>query len=210
MHLVAINDQVSDRRLGVGTVDGNAKSIPAASRSIAAFKRLLNIVDVVLQQLYMRASPHHAYTQWSEPMFGGPEIANFKTLDPYVAPALYRKYRASPCGSKMPCVEHGRFAGIASKSNEPIGRVAGRLNGYEFFVDTTPHIDGTSRTRGVCGMLNGAPRCRLGARIRIIPSRRHIEGGVGLAKGPGDAHQQHNKRQKFHVRPLQRKHSTSL
>jgi hypothetical protein len=29
----------------------------------------------------------------------------------------------------------------------------------------------------------------LGAGIRIIPGRRHIERGAGLAKRPGDAHQ---------------------
>ncbi|MFY9977772.1 MAG: DUF1565 domain-containing protein, partial [Candidatus Sulfotelmatobacter sp.] len=33
--------------------------------------------------------------------------------------------------SEMLCVENCRLAGVASKSNEPISRVAGRLDGYE-------------------------------------------------------------------------------
>jgi len=87
----------------------------------------------------------------------------------------------------MLSVQDRRLAGIASKSNVSIGRVAGSLDAYELFIDTTPYIDSTTRTHGVCGMLNGAPRCGLGAGIRIIPSCRHVEGGVGLAKGSRDA-----------------------
>ena len=91
----------------------------------------------------------------------------------------------------MLCVENRDFAGIASKSNVSIRRVAGCLDAYEFFVDSAAHIDGAARTARVRGMLNGAPRCRLGAGIRIIPGRRHVEGGVGLAKRPGDAGKQY-------------------
>ena len=87
----------------------------------------------------------------------------------------------------MRCVKDRRFAGIASKSNESIRRVAGCVDAYELFVDSTPHVDGTARPRGVCGVLNGAPRRRLSAGIRIIPGRRHVEGGVWLAKRSGDA-----------------------
>ena len=101
------------------------------------------------------------------------------------------------------------LAGIASKSDEPIGRVARCLDRYQLFVDTTPHVDGTTRARNVRGMLNGSPGRRLAARIRIIPGRRHVELGVGLAKGPGDAHKQRNKRQDLHVRPPQEKHTGS-
>ena len=85
MHLIAVNDQVSDRRLGVGAVYGNAKPVAAVSRSIAALKSLLNVMDVVLQQFYMGAGPDNADAQRGEPMFGGAEVANFKTLDPHVA-----------------------------------------------------------------------------------------------------------------------------
>ena len=38
MHLIAVNDQVSDRSLGVGAVHGNAKPVASASRSITAFE----------------------------------------------------------------------------------------------------------------------------------------------------------------------------
>src|SRR5580704_17983741 len=48
MHFIAVNDQVGDRGLGVGTVDGNAKSIATASWSIATFQSLLNMMNIVL------------------------------------------------------------------------------------------------------------------------------------------------------------------
>ena len=87
----------------------------------------------------------------------------------------------------MLCLQDRRFAWIASKSNESIGCVAGCVDAHQLFVDSTPHIDGTARPRSVCGVLNGAPRRRLSAGIRIIPGRRHIEGGVWLAKRSADA-----------------------
>ena len=101
----------------------------------------------------------------------------------------------------MLCVENSRLAGIAPKSNVSISRVTGGLDAYELFVDSAPHIDGTACPHSICGMLNSAPRRRLAAGIRIIPSRRYIESGVGLARGSRYAHQEHNKRQKFHACP---------
>ena len=120
-------------------------------------------------------------------MFGGAEVANFKALDSNVTLVMNGQYAASAIRSEMLCVEDRCLAGIASKSNLSISRVAGCLDAYELFVDSTPHIDDTTRTHGVCGMLNGAPRRRLSAGIRIIPRGRHVEGGVWLAKGSGDA-----------------------
>src|SRR5580698_2576361 len=152
----------------------------------------------------MGASTYNTDAQGRELTVGGTVVSNFKAFDPDVTLIMNRQYGAPSIRSKMPCVEDGRLAGIASKSNVPISRVAGRLDAYALFVDSTPYIDGATRTHGICGMLNGAPRCRLCAGIRIIPGRRHVEGGVGLAKGPGDAHRQHNKRQKFHARPLKK------
>ena len=43
------------------------------------------MMDVVLQQFDVRAGPHNADAQRNEPMFGGAEVTNFKTFDPYVA-----------------------------------------------------------------------------------------------------------------------------
>src|ERR1017187_8487956 len=48
MHLIPVNDQFTDRSLGVGTVYSNAKPVGAASGSIAARKGLLNMMDIVL------------------------------------------------------------------------------------------------------------------------------------------------------------------
>src|SRR5512142_3246234 len=189
MHLIPVNNQFTDRSLGVGTVYSNTKRVAASSRSITAAKILLNVMHVVLQQLYMGASPHNTYSQWSEPMFGGAVVPNFNTLDSHVTLVVNGKYAASAIGSEMLCIQDRRLTRIASKSNEAISRVAGHLDAHELLVDSTPHVDGTARARGVCGILNGAPRCRLGAGIRIIPGRRHVEGGVRLAKGPGDAPQ---------------------
>jgi hypothetical protein len=48
MHLIAVNDQVSDMSLGVGTVYSNAKPVTSSSRSITAIKILLNMMDIIL------------------------------------------------------------------------------------------------------------------------------------------------------------------
>src|ERR1700722_9891398 len=121
-------------------------------------------------------------------MFSGAVVANFEAFNPNVTLVVNRQYRASTIGNKTLCVEDGPLSGIASKSNVSIRRVAGCVDGYALFVDSTSHVDGTTRTHSICGMLNGAPRCRLCAGIRIIPGLRHVEGGVGLPKGPGHAH----------------------
>ena len=57
MHLIAVDDQVSDRRLGVGTVYSDAKRVAALPRSIPPLKILLNVMNIVLQQFYMGAGP---------------------------------------------------------------------------------------------------------------------------------------------------------
>ena len=152
----------------------------------------------------MGTSAHNTDAQWSELTVSRPVVANLKAFDPDVTLVMNRQYGAPAVGRKMLGVEDGCLAGIASKSDVPIRRVAGCLDAYTLFVDSTPYIDGTARTHGICGMLNSSPRCRLRAGIRIIPCLRHVEGGVGLAKGRGDAQRQHNKRQKFHARPLKK------
>src|SRR5258708_334516 len=114
MHLIAVNDQVSDGRLGVGTVYGNAKPVTAASRGIAAWKIVLNVMDVVFQQFYMRAGPRNAYAQRCEPMFGGAKVTNFKALDSHVTLVMNGENPASAGGSEMPCVQGRRLARIAS------------------------------------------------------------------------------------------------
>jgi hypothetical protein len=68
MHLIAVNDQVSDWCLGIGSIDSNAKPVAASSRSITAVKSLLNVMDVVRQELYMGAGSHDTYTQRGEAM----------------------------------------------------------------------------------------------------------------------------------------------
>ena len=39
----------------------------------------------------MGAGPHDTYAQWSQPMLGGAEVANFKAFDPYVALVVNRQ-----------------------------------------------------------------------------------------------------------------------
>ena len=48
MHLIAVNNQVSDRSLGVGAVYGNAKSIGPMSGTVAPLKSLLNMMNIIL------------------------------------------------------------------------------------------------------------------------------------------------------------------
>src|SRR5450755_3666007 len=187
MHLIAINDQVSDGSLGIGTVYSNAKRVGTMSRSITAVISLFNVMDVILQQFYVRASATYVYAQRGKPLVGGTVVADFKTLDSHVTLVVNRKYAASRRWSEVRGLQDRRLAWIASKSNEPIGRVAGCVDADQFFVDFTPNVDGTASPRSVCGMLNGAPRRRLSAGIRIISGRRDVERGVWLAKRRGDA-----------------------
>ena len=63
----------------------------------------------------------------------------------------------------MLCIKDGCLAGIASKRYVSVCRVTGCLDAHEFFVDSTPNIDGTARARSVGGMLNRAPRRGFGA-----------------------------------------------
>ncbi len=97
MNFIAVNDQIGDGSLGIGAVDSNTKPVAAASGSIAAGKILLNMMDIVFEQFYVGAGSNEVYAQWTEPMFGGVEVANFKTLDPYVTPVLNR---STPCLSE--------------------------------------------------------------------------------------------------------------
>src|SRR2546430_17426509 len=110
MHLIAVNDQVSDGSLGVGTVYSNAKPVAASSRKIAAVESLLNVMDVVLQEFYMGAGSHDAYTQWGEAMLSGAEVANFETLDPYVTLVVNSKYTLSSRRGEVRCIEDRRVA----------------------------------------------------------------------------------------------------
>ena len=188
MHFIAVNDQIGDRGLGISTVYGNAKPVAAASGSVAALKIILDVMDVVFQQFNMGARSHHADAQRSEPMFGGAEVANFKPLDAHVALVVNGDDALSAGGSEMCRVQDCRFAWMASEGNEAVARVAGCVDTHQFFVGSTANVDGTARPCRVCGVLNGAPRRRLRTGIRIIPGRRHVEGGVDLAKRSRDRH----------------------
>ena len=88
----------------------------------------------------------------------------------------------------MLCVQDRRFVRIAFERNESVTRVAGYVDADKLFIDSTAHVDGAARARGVSGMLNGTPGRSLGTGVRIIPSCRNVEGDVGLAKGKGNAH----------------------
>jgi len=138
----------------------------------------------------MGTGPNHVYTQRGEPMFGRAKVPDFKALDSHIALVLNRDYTGSAGGSEMRCVDHRRFARIASKSNESIAGVAGGVEAHQFFVDSGPNIDCTACPRRICGVLDGAPRRGLSAGIRIISRRPHIEGGVCLAKRRGGAGEQ--------------------
>ena len=107
------------------------------------------MMNVVLQQFDMGAGTHNAYAQRNQSMFGGPVVANFKALDPYVTFVLNREYALPFGGHEMSCVQNCRLTCIASKSNKPIRRVAGCRDAHQFFVDSASHVDGTARPRSV-------------------------------------------------------------
>src|SRR5580700_6160524 len=129
MHFIAVNHQFTDRSPGVCTVHSYTKPVRAVPRSITPIKRLLNMMDVVLQQFYMGAGTHNTDAQRSEPAFGGAVVANFKALDPNVTLVMNRQYAASAIRNQMLCIEDGRLARIASKSNVSIRCVARCLDG---------------------------------------------------------------------------------
>src|SRR6202035_5600597 len=106
MHFISVDDQFSDRSLGVGTINGNAKAVGTMAGTVAALKSLLNMMDVIFQQLDMGTGPHNTNAQWSQPMLSCPEITNFKTLDPYIASVMNRQYGTSARGDEMLRVEH--------------------------------------------------------------------------------------------------------
>ena len=137
MHFIAVYDQFTDRSLRVGTVYSNAKPVGTVSRSITPVKGLLNMMNVVLQQFYMGAGTHNTDAQRSEPAFSGAVVANFKALDPNVTLVMNRQYAASAIRNQMLCIEDGRLARIASKSNVSIRCVARCLDGEALFVDST-------------------------------------------------------------------------
>src|ERR1700722_828725 len=60
MNFIAVDNQFADRSFGVGPVDGNAKSVGAVSRTVAAFESLLNMMDVVLEQFDMGSGSDNA------------------------------------------------------------------------------------------------------------------------------------------------------
>jgi len=78
-HLVTVNDQVSNRSLGVRIVYGNAKSVPTSSGGIAAVKSLFNVMGVVLLKFYMGTGSDNIYAQWRQPVFDRAIVPNFKS-----------------------------------------------------------------------------------------------------------------------------------
>src|SRR6185437_13965725 len=109
---VAVDDQIGDWCLCVGTVNGNAKSVVAVSGSIAAVESLLDVMDVVLQQFDVGTRSHNADTQWAEAMNGGAEVTNFEALDSDVTLIVNREDCLSSGRREMGCIKDRRFAGI--------------------------------------------------------------------------------------------------
>ena len=98
---VAVNYQLTDGSGGVGAVYGDAEPVTASPWSITALKILFNVMDVVMEQFYMRAGAHNADPQGSEPMFRGAVVANFKSLDSHVTLVVNGKHTASSLGNQM-------------------------------------------------------------------------------------------------------------
>ena len=121
-------------------------------------------------------------------MFSRAEVANFEAFDSHVTLIVDGKQALPSRGRKVSCVKDRCFAGIASESDESITRVAGHVDADQFFVNAPFHVHDAARARSVRGMLNGPPRRRSSAGVRIIPSRRHVVRGVDLAKS-GNAHE---------------------
>src|ERR1035441_6949256 len=168
MDLIAVNDQVRDGSLGVGAVYCDAKSVAAPPRRIPALERLLNVMDIIVQQLDMGAGPCNANAQRTQPMFSRVEVANFKSCNPHVTPIVNGEHSLSSRRSETGGVEDRRFAGEALKSDKSIRRVSGNVNAHQLFIDPSSHFDRAARAPGISSMLNGAPWCSLSAGIGVI------------------------------------------
>src|SRR5690348_1822319 len=102
MHLVAVNDQVCDRSLCVGTVYGDTKPVAATSGFIAARESLLNVMDVVLQQFDVRTRTTNVDAQGRKIMFGCVEVPNFEALNSHVTPVVNGDNALSSGRGEMP------------------------------------------------------------------------------------------------------------
>src|SRR5581483_9855110 len=96
------------------------------------------------------------------------------------------------------CVEDCGLAGITSEGDEPVSGVPRNVDADDFFVHSPAHADGTPRPRQIRGMLHSAPRRGLAARVRIVPSGRHVVFGIHLGKYWAFKRKQEKKRQPFH------------
>src|SRR6476660_6270977 len=124
MHLIAVNDQVRDWGLGVGSIYSNPKPITASSGRIATFESLLDVMDIILQQFYVGSGAHNTYAQGREPMFRGVKVANFKTLNPQVTLIVNGDYPLPSRRGEARRIENRRFTRIASKGNESVACIA--------------------------------------------------------------------------------------
>ena len=122
--------------------------------AIAAFKSLLDMMDVIFQEFYMRASAGDAYTQWSEPVFGGTVVPNFKAFDSHVTLIVDRQHSASGARSEVCSVQNRRLSWVAFESNEAIACVAGHVDAHELFVNSTVHKDHAAGRHSIGRMLN--------------------------------------------------------
>src|ERR1700727_1791823 len=159
MHLIAVDDQVGDWILGVGTVHRDAKSVAASPWGIPTVKNLFDVMYVVLQDFEMRAGSRNADPQRSEPMLGRVKVSNLNTFESDVTLIVNCDNSASAAGSETRRVQNCCFSRIASEGDETVARVSGRVDADQFFVNSSANVDGATRAGFVDSMLDRTPRC---------------------------------------------------
>ena len=87
-------------------------------------------------------------------MFSGAKISDFKAFDSHIALVVYRENAGSASGCETPCVQYCDLSWITPKGDVAITRVAGRMDAYQLFVNSSSHVDGAARPHVVCGMLH--------------------------------------------------------
>src|SRR6478672_9109319 len=118
VYLIAIDDQVGNGSLGIGAIYRDTKSVTTTAGSVTAFKSLLDVVDVIVQQLNMGAGTDHTNAERAEPMLCSVEVANLQTFNSHIILIVNGEHALPTCGGEMSCIEDRRFTWVIFESNK--------------------------------------------------------------------------------------------
>src|SRR5271157_5334054 len=122
--IIAVDDQVADRSLSVGTVDGNTKPVGSAARSQPVRGVLLNVMHVVMENFNVGTAPEDADSSGHAAIVAGPKVADLEPLDAHKAHVGQQHHVAFAFRREAPAVKNRVLPRLALKRDEPLLRVA--------------------------------------------------------------------------------------